>query len=314
MKIGMGIPETGSQATRSALAAWIERAEGLGYSYFTVSDHIVIPGAIESRYPYSESGGVSGWGECMEQFTYMAYLAAITTTTRLVSSVTVMPLRGAMHMAKTIATIDVLSGGRMVLGIGVGWLEEEFEAVQAPPFAARGRVTDEYLQAFKLLWTEDDPCFDGDHVKFANVIFEPKPVQKPHPPIWVGGESLPAMRRAVRHGDAWHPIDSNPRHRLDTLERMAAGIARLHQLAADQSRDPASIGVALYTGWSTTEDKADDGQRKFLTGSEATIAEDIQALEAMGVSDLLLGFRRDTLEESLDNMQYFADDIWALAR
>jgi len=118
----------------------------------------------------------------------------------------------------------------------------------------------------------------------------------------------------VRHGDAWHPIDSNPRHRLDTLERVAGGIARLHRLAEDNDRDPATIGVALYTGWSTTEERADDGQRKMLTGAEATIAEDIQALEAMGVSDLLLGFRRDTLEASLGNMQYFADDIWALAK
>ena len=245
MKIGMGIPETGPQATRAALATRIERAEGLGFSYLTVSDHIVIPGAIGSRYPYSESGAVSGWGECVEQFTYMAYLAAITTTARLVSSVTVMPLRGAMHMAKTIATIDVLSGGRMVLGIGVGWLEEEFEAVQAPSFKERGRVTDEYLEVFKLLWTEDNPRFDGEHVRFADVIFEPKPVQKPHPPIWVGGESIPAMRRAARHGDAWHPIDSNPRHRLDTLERMANGITRLRQLAEDEDRDPATVGVAL---------------------------------------------------------------------
>ena len=314
MKIGMGIPETGPQATRAALVAWVERAEGLGFAHFTISDHIVIPAAIGSHYPYSETGTVSGWGESVEQLTFMAYLAAITTSARLVASVMVTPLRGAMHTAKTIATIDVLSEGRMVLGIGVGWLAEEFEAVQAPPFKERGRVTDEYLEAFKLLWTEENPSYQGDHVYFDNVIFEPKPVQKPHPPIWVGGESLPAIRRAVRHGDAWHPIDSNPRHRLDTLDRMAGGIARLHRLAEDHGRDPASMGVALHTGWSTEEAKADDGQRKLLTGSEATIAEDIQALEAMGVGDLLLGFRRDTVEASLDNMQYFADDIWALAR
>ena len=122
------------------------------------------------------------------------------------------------------------------------------------------------------------------------------------------------MRRAARHGDAWHPIDSNPRHRLDTLERMANGITRLRQLAEDEDRDPATVGVALYTNWSTTEATADNGRRQMLTGTEATIAEDIQALEAMGVGDLLLRFRRDTLEASLDNMQYFADNIWSLAK
>ncbi len=314
MRIGMGVPETGSQATGASLEAWVGRAEALGFSHFSVSDHIVIPSTIASPYPYSETGEVSGWGESVEQFTYLAYLAAITSTAQLVSSVTVIPLRGAMHIAKTVATIDVLSGGRMVLGIGVGWLEEEFEAVQAPPFAARGRVTDEYLQAFKLLWTEDDPRFAGEHVRFADIIFEPKPVQKPHPPIWVGGESLPAMRRAVRHGDAWHPIDSNPRHRLDTRSRMANGIARLRQLAEENDRDPDSIGVAYCGSWSTEPATADDGQRKLLTGSGQDIAEDIQALEELGVGDLMLGFTRDTLEQSLDAMQSFADEIWSLAR
>ena len=274
MRIGMGIPETGPQATGASLEAWTGRAEALGFSHFTVSDHIVIPSAIASHYPYSETGEVSGWGE----------------------------------------SVDVLSGGRMVLGVGVGWLEEEFEAVQAPAFAARGRVTDEYLQAFKLLWTEDDPRFEGEHVRFADIIFEPKPVQKPHPPIWVGGESTPAMRRAVRYGDAWHPIDSNPRHRLDTVARMAGGIARLRQLAEDNDRDPMSVGVALYTSWSGEPATADDGERKLLTGSAQDIAEDIQALEALGVGDLLLGFQRDTLAESLDNMRYFADEIWSLAK
>ena len=314
MRIGMGIPETGPQATGPSLEAWAGRAEALGFSHLAVSDHIVIPSTIASPYPYSETGAVSGWGESVEQFTYLAYLAAITETAQLVSSVTVIPLRGAMHIAKTVATIDVLSGGRMVLGIGVGWLEEEFEAVQAPAFAARGRVTDEYLQAFKLLWTEDDPRFEGEHVRFADIIFEPKPVQKPHPPIWVGGESTPAMRRAVRHGDAWHPIDSNPRHRLDTRSRMADGIARLRQLAEQNDRDPMSVGVALYTGWSSEPATADDGERKLLTGSARDIAEDIQALEALGVGDLMLGFGRDTLAQSLDAMQSFADEIWSLAR
>ncbi len=313
MKIGMGIPETGPQSTRTSLEAWIGRAEALGYAHFNVSDHIVIPTAIESSYPYSETGDVSGWGACVDQFTYLAYLAAITKTARLVSSVTVIPLRGAMHTAKIVSTIDVLSGGRMILGIGVGWLEEEFEAVGAPPFKARGRVTDEYLQAFKALWTEDDPRFEGEHVRFADVIFEPKPVQRPHPPIWVGGESTPAMRHAVRHGDAWHPIYSNPRHPLDTLARMADAIDRLRRLAEENDRDPDSVGIAYCGAWSAEPATADDGQRRLLTGADRDVAEDIQALEALGVGDLLLGFQGDTLEASLDNMQYFADEIWRLA-
>ncbi len=313
MKIGMGIPETGPQATRTSLDAWIERAEALDYSHINVSDHIVIPTAIGSAYPYSETGDVSGWGECVDQFTYLAYLAAITTSLRLLASVTVIPMRGAVHTAKVVSTIDVLSGGRMILGIGVGWLAEEFEAIGAPPFKDRGRVTDEYLQAFKALWTEDDPRFEGEHVRVADVIFEPKPVQQPHPPIWVGGESTPAMRRAVRHGDAWHPIYSNPRHPLDTLARMADAIKRLRRLAEENNRDPASVGIAYCGNWSAEPATADDGQRKLLTGADRDVAEDIQALEELGVGDLVLGFQRESLDASLDNMQYFADEVWRLA-
>ena len=197
----------------------------------------------------------------------------------------------------------------MILGIGVGWLEEEFEALGAPPFKERGRVTDEYLQAFKALWTEDDPRFEGEHVRFTDVIFEPKPVQRPHPPIWVGGESKPAMRRAVRHGDVWHPIYSNPRHPLDTVARMADAIGRLHRLAEENDRDPASVGVAYYGNWSTEPATADDGQRKLLSGADRDVAEDNQVLEALGVGDLVLGFQRETLEVSLDTMQHFADEV-----
>ena len=314
MKIGLGIPQTGPLAKRASLDAWIERVEGLGFSYLTVSDHIVIPRSFASSYPYSETGEVSGWGACVDQFTYLAYLAAITKTVRLVASVTVIPMRGAMHTAKIVATLDVLSGGRMTLGVGVGWLEEEFEAVDAPPFKDRGRVTDEYLQAFKALWTEDDPRFEGEHVRFNDVIFEPKPVQRPHPPIWVGGESKPAMRRAVRHGDVWYPIFSNPRHRLDTLPRMADAIVRLRRLAEENDRDPESVGIAYSCAWSTEPATADDGQRQLLTGSDGDVAEDIQALEELGVGDVLLRFQRDTLAESLDGMQYFADEVWSRAK
>ena len=110
-------------------------------------------------------------------------------------------------------TIDVLSGGRLTLGIGAGWMREEFEAIDAPDFDARGTVTDEYLRAFVELWTKDVPKFDGKHVRFSNIGFQPKPVQKPYPPIWVGGESGPALRRAARFGDAWYPIGTNRRTR-----------------------------------------------------------------------------------------------------
>jgi probable F420-dependent oxidoreductase len=318
MDVGLTIPIRGPLATRDRIDALVRRAEELGFAHLSVSDHVVVPRQIGSRYPYSATGAWAGAasGDCFDQFTLLAYLAAISTKPRLITAVAVIPYRGAMHTAKIAATIDVLSGGRMVLGAGAGWLKEEFEALNAPPFEERGRVTDEWLQAFKILWTEDDPRFDGRHVRFGDISFLPKPVQKPHPPIWVGGESTPALRRTVRYADAWFPIGNNPHHPLDTVARFAEGVQRLRQLAEDSGRDPDTIGLAYYANWfdETRTIRLDDGERHILTGSAAELAEDIAALADLGVRDLVLNLQRDTLERSLASMQYVADEVRPLVK
>jgi probable F420-dependent oxidoreductase len=319
MEIGLTIPTRGALATPDAIAAMARRAEELDFGNLSLSDHLVVPRVIGSRYPYSASGTWPGAasGDCYEQFTLLAWLAALTRKPRLITAVAVIPYRGAMHTAKIAATIDVLSGGRMVLGAGAGWMKEEFEAINTPPFEERGRVTDEWLQAFKVLWTEDNPRFEGQHVSFANVIFEPKPVQKPHPPIWVGGESPPALRRTVRYGDAWFPIGNNPQHPLDTVARFKAGVDRLHQVAEQNGRDPKSIGLAFYAGWFDEAKPAarlESGERHIMTGSAAEVAEDIAALGRLGVTDFVLNFQRDTLEKSLASMQHFASEIRPLIK
>ena len=314
MDVGLTIPTRGPLATADAIATMARRAEELGFAHLSLSDHLVVPRSIDSRYPYSASGTWPGAasGDCFEQFTELAWLAAITDKVRLITAVAVIPYRAAMHTAKIVATIDVLSKGRMVLGAGAGWMKEEFEAINTPPFEERGRVTDEWLQAFKILWTEDNPRFQGRHVKFENVSFQPKPIQKPHPPIWVGGESPPAVRRTVRYGDAWFPIGNNPQHPLDTPARLKAGIEKLRQVAEQNGRDPKTIGLVYYAGWFDEAKPAarlESGERHILTGSAAELAEDIAALSALGVSDLVLNFQRDTLEKSLASMQRFTDEV-----
>jgi probable F420-dependent oxidoreductase len=313
MDVGLTIPTRGPLATRQGIEAMTRRAEELGFAHLSLSDHVVVPRKIDSRYPYSESGEWAGAasGDCFEQLTQLAYMAAITTKPRLITAVAVIPYRGAVHTAKIAATIDVLSEGRMVMGIGAGWLREEFEALGSPPFEARGRVTDEYLQAFKVLWTEDAPRFEGSHVRFANVSFLPKPVQKPHPPIWVGGESPAALRRTARYGDVWFPIGNNPRHPLDTVAHFGEGLQRLRQIAEQHGRDPKSIGLAFYAGW-FDEAKTlslESGERHIMTGTAAEVASDIDGLAALGVRDLVLNFQRATLEQSLASMQHFCGEI-----
>ena len=212
----------------------------MGYDYLTLTDHVVLPDLSVPGYPYSESGEFMSNTptERHELLTATAFIAAKTSRIRLVLAVLVVPHRPAVLAAKMLSTIDVLSEGRLVIGIGAGWLKAEFDAVVTTPFAERGAVTDEYLEAFRALWTQEHARFDGRYTKFADLIFLPRPVQQPHPPIWVGGESGPSLRRAARFGDAWYPIGSNNRHLLDTLPRLAAGIARLRRLTAEAGRDP----------------------------------------------------------------------------
>jgi alkanesulfonate monooxygenase SsuD/methylene tetrahydromethanopterin reductase-like flavin-dependent oxidoreductase (luciferase family) len=190
-------------------------------------------------------------------------------------------------------------------------MDEEFQAVGAPPFSERGKVTDEYLRAFKTLWTQDDPRFEGRYARFADISFLPKPVQKPHPPLWIGGESPAARRRVVALGDAWYPIGANPQYPLDTVERYAQAVAGLHEDAKRAQRDPDSIALAYWASWYKEGEtlKLDDGQRRAFTGSDADVARDIAAFRALGVSDLLFNFARPTLAESLSAMERFVAHV-----
>ena len=228
MQFGFNAPTAGPMSATDQLVKLVVEGEAMGFDYATFSDHVVIPTDIEAKYPYSNTGEFPAGSrvERHEQLIEMAFVAAKTKKLRLVSSVMVVPHRPAVLTAKMLSTIDVLSGGRLVLGIGAGWMKEEFEAIQAPDFAERGKVTDEYIKAFIELWTKPNPKFAGKYVRFDNILMDPKPVQKPHPPIWVGGESGPALRRTAQLGDAWYPIGTNPANPLDSLKRFKAQVDR----------------------------------------------------------------------------------------
>src|SRR5256886_7929311 len=195
MQFGFNLPNTGALAAPDVVVRITREGEALGYDYLTVTDHVVLPDMAEPGYPYSESGAFYSTDSAHrhEMLTLAAYLAAITGRLRLVLAVMVVPHRPAVLAAKMLATVDVLSEGRLVVGIGAGWLKAEFDAVVTTPFAERGAVTDEYLEAFRALWTQRQPVFDGRYARFADLVFQPKPVQQPHPLIWVGGESGPSL-------------------------------------------------------------------------------------------------------------------------
>ena len=276
----------------------------------------MIPTDIQAKYPYSATGEFPAGSrvERHEQLIEVAFLAAKTTRLRLVTSVMVVPHRPAVLTAKMLSTIDVLSGGRLTLGIGVGWLKEEFEAIGAPDFAARGKVTDEYIKAFVELWTKEAPRFAGEHVRFDNIVFAPKPVQKPHPPIWVGGESGPALRRTARLGDAWYPIGTNPANPLDSLARFKTQVARLRKMIQEAGRDPKAVGLAFRCTMhgENVPAKAGDGERRLFSGKPAEIAADIKALRDMGVGRLDFGFGGTTVDAMLGEMQTVQKEVLPL--
>jgi probable F420-dependent oxidoreductase len=312
MQIGFNIPVSGPLATPDNVVRVCVEGEAMGFAYATFSDHVLMPKDVRARYPYSDagefpSGSLSNW---FEQLSLMGFLAGKTSRLRLLSSVMVVPYRPAVLTAKIIATLDVLSGGRVALGVGAGWMREEFEALGAPPFEQRGAVTDEYLQAFRELWTKDAPRFDGKFVKFADIDFYPKPVQNPLP-IWVGGESRPAMRRAARLGDGWYPIGVNPQHRLDTLARFRTGVERMRGMVRDAGRDPGGFGLGyrVQTFGETLPQKADDGDRRLFSGNAEDIAGDLRAFRELGVAQVDFGFAAASADDTLARMRRFKDAV-----
>ena len=313
MEFGTTIPMRGPLAHAEGIRTLARETEAMGFGHISVTDHLIVPRRIDSNYPYTSDGKFPGEAEgfAFEQFSIMSYLAALTTRAKLISAVSVVPHRGAVAAAKTISTIDFLSGGRVVIGVGAGWMREEFEALGIPDFDERGRVTDEYIAAYKELWTSDTPSFDGKHVSFDNIAFLPKPAQAGGPPIWVGGESAPALRRLASLGDVWFPILSNPRFPMNTVARFRKRLARMHEIAEEHARDPATIGLAIFAIQFTSRPVLDEetGERQLLTGPNEVIIEDLQQLADIGVTDLVVNFHRSTMEKTLDGMRNFMENI-----
>jgi len=222
----------------------------------------------------------------------------------------VVPHRPAVLTAKLLATIDFLSNGRLTVGIGVGWCREEFQAIGAAPFDDRGYVTDEWMEVCKTLWTQAEPKFAGKYVNFENVAFDPKPVQQPIP-IWVGGESGPALRRTARYANGWYPVGTNPHFPLRTIGQFKTGLARLRRHCEQASRNPTEITLALrVTGVPDARPRETlEGEPELFTGHASDWVGDIKALEDLGVSAIDVRLFGDTAQASVDMMRRFRQDV-----
>ena len=282
MDFGIVFANTGPFSQPDAAASFALAAEAAGFESLWTVEHVVVPKGYESTYPYDPSGRMPG-GEDMaipDPLIWLSYVAAATSAIRLATGILIVPQRNPVVLAKELATLDMMSGGRLELGIGVGWLEEEFDAIGVP-FAGRGARTDEYVAAMRALWSERPASFHGEHVDFTDCILLPAPVAGTIP-IHVGGHTEVAARRAGRLGDGFQPLGLDPDTLADRLKVM-------EQEATQAGRDPAAIELTL--------------------GGllENTTADDVARARDQGAHRLLLSCRTDDLGELEGHLQGFAD-------
>jgi probable F420-dependent oxidoreductase len=308
MDFGLHLPASSPSVTAEELVRFAQQAETLGFYCLTVADHIIVPRDISVPYPYTVDGKYPGAGYHLETLTTMSFLAGATKRIRFATSVMIAPYRNPILTAKMLSSLDVLSNGRVIVGLGVGWMKEEFDNLQAPPFKDRGKVTDEYIKAFRELWTSDNPSFDGKYCNFSNVVFLPKPVQKPTIPIWIGGHSKQALRRAGQLGDGWHPIGGVPTIPLEP-DDVKKDMETLADYAHKAGRDPTTIRVVLKGSLFDKEKKIAGRRRRFM-GDAEEIASDIRDYRAAGVETMIFDVRRPSAMETLERMEWMAKEVF----
>ncbi len=307
-KFGFSLTGRGPLADREAITTLAKRADTLGYDSIWVTDRLLIPVRSGATYPYSPTGAFplgpdEPW---LEPLTAVTYLLTITQKIQVGTSVLVIPYRNPVHTAKALATADYLSGGRVILGAGVGWWREEFEGVGVP-FEDRAARTVEYLTVIKQIWTHPRVAFEG---RFARIReaggVRPHPARPGGIPIWIGGHGEAALRRVVEMGDGWHPLGLRPPVALHPPE-MAEKVRRLRDLARAGGRDPATITIS-FKGPLKFEDGAGAG-RSPLTGSPSQIVEDLRAYVAAGVEHFVLDFSVPAISQMAEVLERFAREV-----
>ena len=290
MKIGVSLLNNQGIEDVQACVDLAVRAEELGFDSVWVHDHVFNVGHVLDRI---------GGKPYYEPLTLLTFVAARTQRIRLGTSVLVLPYHNPIRLAKTAATLDVLSGGRLILGVGVGAIEQEMRALGSS-FKERGAVSDEAIAVMRTLWTQEDPSFDGKYSRFSGMKFSPKPVQKPSIPLVIGGVSRPAIRRAARLGDGWQPLGLSP-------EALGEGIASLRAEAIACGRDISRIPVSITLGL-----EAPASRRRHALGKDpAAILENARAYASVGVDTLVISANTSDPREARSALEMVAREVLA---
>lgn len=290
MKIGVNILNFGPGTNLASLERWAQLAEALGYHFVMISDHVAVTSDVHSQYP----------APFYDPFIALAWLAGVTQNLELGATVIILPYRHPLLTARMATNIDQLSRGRFILGVGVGWAKQEFQALGVP-FEQRGAIANEYLAVIKKCWTNDVVSHDGRYVSFREVHTGPRPVRSPHPPIWVGGRSEAAMRRAARYGDAWHPI----RFRMDWLAN--EGLPALRRIAEAEGVPVPALCPRIHLH--LTDLPLEESNRLAGDGAADQIRRDLETLADLGAEYVLFDSYSGKPEDAVD----FEKDWTAIA-
>jgi probable F420-dependent oxidoreductase len=288
MKIGICLPHFGAAMEPDRMRGFAERVEALGFDSLWVTDHVIVPADLQIVYKE----------RMLDPLATLSFLAGVTSRVQLGTSVIILPYRHPVHVAKSVASADALSGGRVLFGAAAGWMEGEFATLNAE-FARRGDVSDESLRLIRELWTNPRLDFQGEFYAAKDVVFSPSPVSHPHPPILVGGRSRRAMRRAVELGDGWHPNVLEP----DDLREAVGYLKELSDRNGRSEPPWISMRAPVYF------DAPSGGGRTALWGSTAQIVNVLKQYEDVGVEHMALSFADMPLDRMLEQVDRLADEV-----
>jgi probable F420-dependent oxidoreductase len=302
---GLDVGIYGRLATRDAILKLARLAETLDFESVWLADHVAFPTAVKSPYPYSATGAFPAdlSEPLMEPIATLGVLAGATERVRLGTAVLVMPYRNPVLLARMLVTLDQLSGGRIVLGAGAGWLAEEFAVLGAPEFARRGRVTDEYLEIFKAIAAGGTVAYDGATYRFDAIHSSPGSLQRPHPPILIGGLADAALRRVVRLADGWLAVTIGA---AQLRERLAA----LRRMCDEQGRryDELTLAYKLFLSVDGARPSQFD-QRAPGTGTTQQIVDDLKAIFDLGFRTVIVRYQGTSADEQVEQISRFVSDI-----
>jgi probable F420-dependent oxidoreductase len=307
MRFSLWLYPYGRWGSLEAMTQAAQRAEALGFSSISISDHIICPTGPDA------AGVTPVW---YDFFVLTTHIANHTDHIRLVGSL-VLPYRRLLPMAKQIASVDVVSEGRFTLVACVGWLEQEFDLLGVP-YRERGPITDEYLRAMKILWTEDRPRFEGKYVRFSDIIFEPKCTQQPHVPTWIGGSGRRAIDRLLELGDGWMPMGD------DSTDDLRIAVGRIKEQAVARGRDPQSLEFRYTLAIGEAESalrsishsiKVDEPAVAAMRNPESAeeVAEVIGRFRDAGFTELCISFAWESPSEYLERIEWFAETVMSRA-